>query len=158
VSGVGGSPAEYEARLQALAEAHGLPYRTPEEREANFKAMHEAFAAKRSEQNRAAAQSRHDATRNDCASHETETKAEYDRKRRSEAEAIRVANGGSPALSRCAAKQRTYSVPAVVAPSYDKERDDLLLLIYTKLPEDAEVGLGWGTPTHDIPTAKSVSH
>jgi hypothetical protein len=58
---------------------------------------------------------------------ETETKAEKDRATRKDAEAIRVANGGAPAQVRA-------PVPAAPAPvaTYDKERDDLMLLVISQ--------------------------
>jgi hypothetical protein len=79
---------------------YGLPYRTPEEREAYSKELTERMAARRSELAAATNASRH---RNDCDDEKTVTQAEYDRERRKEAEAIRVANGGAPA------QQRNYS-------------------------------------------------
>jgi len=83
------------------------------------------MAARRVERATAAANTRHDAQRNGRAEHETPSN--YDQKRRDEAEAIRVANGGAPA------QQRTYAVTASPAPTHDKARDDLLLLVIGKL-------------------------
>jgi hypothetical protein len=121
------SPAEYEDRLKALAEAHGLPYRTPEEREAYGKELVEAMAAKR-QATMVSARAVQLAQRNGCDEPKTETNAEDIQERRNTAEAIRVANGGAPA------QQRTYSAPAVPAtPAYDEKRDDLLLTISNKM-------------------------
>jgi hypothetical protein len=123
------SPAEYEARLQALAEAHGLPYRTPAEREAYAKELVEAMAAKRSALAAATNAAR---GRNACVDGGTETPAEEKREVRKEAEAIRVANGGAPA------QQRTYTTPSptpeeVSARAADNERDSLMILVISKL-------------------------
>jgi hypothetical protein len=114
------SPAEYEERLQALAAEHGLTYRTPEEREAYAKELGEAMAAKRAGVGRATG-----GHRNDCD--DVRTHAEKLQEARNEAVAIRVSNGGSPA------QQRTCTPRALVPSPYDKARDDLLLLVISKL-------------------------
>jgi hypothetical protein len=104
-----------------------LTYRTLEEREAYMKELEAVMAARRSEQNRAA-QAAQVASRSRCETPNTKTHAEKLQEARNEAEAIRVANGGAPA------QQRTYNAPAVVeAPTFDKERDNLILLIMNKL-------------------------
>jgi hypothetical protein len=75
--------AEYEARLQALAAEHGLPYRTLEEREAYAKELEEAMAAKRAA---TASASNAVRSRSDYVTEKTEMMQEA----RSEAEVLRV--------------------------------------------------------------------
>ena len=118
------SPAEYEARLQALAEAHGMTYRTPAEREAYAKELVEAMAAKRAAVGRTTG-----GQRNDCVD---VTNTEKVAEARDKAVALRVANGGAPA------QQRTYSAPVptsaeVEARAADNERDNLMILVISKL-------------------------
>jgi hypothetical protein len=77
------SPAEYEERLKALAEAHGLPYRTPEEREAYSKELVEAMAAQREAKAKAAAAARwSDAPGNACAEHKSRTEKDQEVRRK----------------------------------------------------------------------------
>jgi hypothetical protein len=118
------TPEEYEEGLKALAEAHGLPYRTLEEREAYAKELVEAMAAKRAAVGRSTG-----GQRNDCVD---VTNTENVAAARKEAEAIRVSNGGAPA------QQRTYAAPTptpaeVEARAADNERDNLMILVISKL-------------------------
>jgi hypothetical protein len=61
---------------------------------------------------------------------ETKTHAEKLQEARKDAEAIRVANGGAPAQVR-AARAPVPAAPAPVA-TYDKQRDDLMLLVISQ--------------------------
>jgi hypothetical protein len=81
----------------------------------------EALAAKRSEVGRATG-----GLRSDYEDVKTNAKklAEY----RKEAAVIQVANGGAPV------RTRTPATPAVVVPAFDQARDDLVVLVLSKIP------------------------
>lgn len=115
------SPAEYEDRLKALAEENGMTYRTPEEREAYVKELGEVMAAKRAALTAATNAARDHGGRDQ---EKIQSNAERFQSSRKEAETIRVANGGAPTLVR----------PTPVVPTFDKERDAVMIRVLSKLP------------------------
>ena len=114
-----------------IRELMGDAYRAAEARRWAMEELAAAMAAKRSALASAAATARHDADRGGHDPQKNETKAEKLAEARKEAEAIRVANGGAPAQVR-APRAPVPAAPAPVA-TYDKERDDLMILVISKL-------------------------
>lgn len=115
-----------EGLEERLMEILGEAYRVAGARRAEQEALMEAMAAKRVAQATAAAAAREASKSSDRGGQDQITQAEKLEDRRKEAEAIRVANGGAPALVR--------PTPAVIeAPKFDTARDNLMILVISKL-------------------------